>query len=169
MALSYYLDKGGLIMYILVFLSIIGISIIIWKLFIFRAAFKNIEDISKKIADKLQLKNNETIEEVSLYVLKLEKGMETVKTIATIAPLLGLLGTVIGILDSFEKIASKGMSTSFFASGISLALITTIGGLVVAIPNTIGYNYLIKYLDAFEIKLNKEIKENLKDEKQTKS
>jgi len=155
--LIYYLDKGGIIMYILAFLSIVGISILIWKFFILIKIKNNIVIVSEKIiknANKQSLK-----EEISLYILKLENGMETVKTISTVAPLLGLLGTVIGILDSFEKIASKGMDSSFFASGISLALITTIGGLIVAIPNTIGYNYLVKIIDFIEISINKKSQE----------
>jgi len=160
MKLTYYLDKGGFIMYILSFLSVVGISILIWKLLIFILAKKNITKISKNIAGKNITDNDgfslKIIEdEISIVILKLEKGLETIKTISTIAPLLGLLGTVIGILDSFEKIASKGMDSTMFASGISLALITTIGGLIVAIPHTIGYNYLIKMLDFIEVNINK--------------
>ncbi len=165
MKLTYYLDKGGIIMYILAFLSIVGISILIWKFFIILKTKKNISSISENIIKNSRQNNNiitELIKEnISLFILQLEKGMETVKTISTIAPLLGLLGTVIGILDSFEKIASRGMESSYFASGISLALITTIGGLIVAIPNTIGYNYLIKTLDSIEIKINKTITETM--------
>ena len=49
-----------------------------------------------------------------------EKGLNTVKIIATISPLLGLLGTVLGVLLSFNKMASSGMGDpSVFASGIS--------------------------------------------------
>lgn len=170
MKLAYYLDKGGIIMYILAFLSIIGITILIWKFFILLKTKKNIEKISENIINKNQEKNDKIIielikEDVSLFTIKLENGMETIKTISTIAPLLGLLGTVIGILDSFEKIASKGMDASYFASGISLALITTIGGLIVAIPNTIGYNYLIKIIDVIEIKINKNTIELINENK----
>ncbi len=170
MKLAYYLDKGGIIMYILAFLSIIGITILIWKFFMLLKTKKNIEKVSKNIINKNQEKNDRIIielikEDVSLLIINLEKGMETVKTISTVAPLLGLLGTVIGILDSFEKIASKGMEASYFASGISLALITTIGGLIVAIPNTIGYNYLIKIIDIIEIKINKNTIELINENK----
>ena len=170
MKLGYYLNKGGIIMYILAFLSIIGITILVWKFFILLKTKKNIEKVSKNIIDKNQKKDDKIImelikEDISLFIINLEKGMETVKTISTIAPLLGLLGTVIGILDSFEKIASKGMDASYFASGISLALITTIGGLIVAIPNTIGYNYLIKILDIIEIKINRNTIELINENK----
>ena len=82
--------------------------------------------------------------------------MNTVRIIATISPLLGLLGTVIGILGSFENISLNGMDDpTIFADNIALALITTIGGLIVAVPHYIGYNYLIGYLDNLEESMGK--------------
>ena len=175
MKLMYYLDKGGVIMYILSLLSIIGITILVWKLFILLKAKRNIAKMSEKIVKKSYSKDgsNDFIlkivkDEIAISILKLEKGLETIKTISTIAPLLGLLGTVIGILDSFEKIASKGMNSSFFAAGISIALITTIGGLVVAIPHTIGYNYLIRIIDFIEIDVNKKTIKSISEKKDEK-
>lgn len=55
-------------------------------------------------------------------------------SIATIAPMLGLLGTVSGMIKAFSKIGSGGVQASLLANDISEALITTAGGLVVAIP-----------------------------------
>ena len=82
---------------------------------------------------------------------KLENGLNTIKIIAAISPLLGLLGTVIGVLMSFSQMAKGGMGDpSSFANGISLALITTVGGLIVAIPHYIGHNYLLGNLDELE-------------------
>ncbi len=165
MTIMSYIDKGGVIMYILLLLSIIGISIIILKLIVYKQFKKEISSYTKMILKDLNLKDEQIIlkqlkDEISFKMLNLEKGVDFVKTIATLAPLLGLLGTVIGILDSFEKIASKGMDTTFFASGISLALITTVGGLIVAIPHIIGYNYLVKTLDIIEVTLDKELTKN---------
>jgi biopolymer transport protein ExbB len=170
MTLLDYLDKGGVIMYILAFLSIVGVSVLVWKFLVLlnikNKIFNISENIAKSSANHSNLTSIESIKnDISLYMLKLEKGMETVKTISTVAPLLGLLGTVIGILDSFEKIANKGMNASFFASGISLALITTIGGLIVAIPNNIGYNYLVKTLDFIELSINKKVIEIINEKK----
>ena len=90
--------------------------------------------------------------------LYLEFGLNTVKIIASIAPLLGLLGTVIGVLDSFDSITKSGLGDpSIFSSGISVALITTIAGLIVAIPHYIGYNYIVGILDDIELKIQKEV------------
>ena len=66
----------------------------------------------------------------------------------TLAPFLGLLGTVWGILLTFSQIEAKGMSGSNtgMLAGLSLALATTVVGLLVAIPALVGYNYLRNWL-----------------------
>jgi biopolymer transport protein TolQ len=74
---------------------------------------------------------------------KLQSGMQILSTAANISPLLGLLGTVWGIMYSFIRIGSIGnASISTVAPGIAEALITTIAGIVVAIPAHIGFNLL---------------------------
>lgn len=84
--------------------------------------------------------------------------MPTVKNIATTATLFGLLGTVVGVLMAFEGIAKVGMGNAqVFANGISMALVTTVGGLIVAIIHTVGYNYIMAYLDSVEANLEEVI------------
>lgn len=74
----------------------------------------------------------------------LEKNLFVLSTIVTLGPFLGLLGTVWGILLTFAELHSRGISSNQAAmlSGLSMALATTVIGLVVAIPALIGYNYL---------------------------
>lgn len=73
---------------------------------------------------------------------KLEKKITSLATVATISPFLGLLGTVWGLLLSFQGIVAAGASSvRVVAAGVSEALITTIAGLIVAIPAAVGYNY----------------------------
>jgi biopolymer transport protein TolQ len=75
----------------------------------------------------------------------LEKNLFLLSTIATLAPFLGLLGTVWGILVTFSQLQQPGSpmgSNGSMLSGLSLALATTVVGLVVAIPALVGYNYL---------------------------
>lgn len=75
--------------------------------------------------------------------LALEDNMGFLATSVASAPLLGLLGTVWGVMDSFGGMAASGSAMlSAVAPGISGALLTTVVGLVVAIPSTIGYNLL---------------------------
>jgi len=66
---------------------------------------------------------------------KLERGLNTVKVLAGVAPLLGLLGTVTGMIITFQAITLFGTGDpKLMAGGISQALVTTVLGLVAAIP-----------------------------------
>jgi biopolymer transport protein TolQ len=75
---------------------------------------------------------------------KLEKNLFILSTVVTLGPFLGLLGTVWGILLTFSHLPQRGasLSNTEMLSGLSLALATTVVGLVVAIPAIVGYNYL---------------------------
>ncbi|WP_419768235.1 MotA/TolQ/ExbB proton channel family protein [Arcobacter sp.] len=155
MDLMQYVDKGGIIVYILIFLNIIGFTIIIWKFF----TLPRKNAMVKKIRDKVNTQNGLTIyAQIEYEVKKLEAGLTYVKNIASIAPLLGLLGTVYGVFKSFEAITKNGLGDpSIFSNGISIALITTIAGLIVAIPHHIAYNHFISQIDSIELKAKKEI------------
>ena len=72
----------------------------------------------------------------------LEKGMSWISLFIGLAPMLGFLGTVIGMIDAFDQIQAAGdMSPALVAGGIKVALITTVGGLIVAMILQIFYNY----------------------------
>ncbi|MCV6605673.1 MAG: MotA/TolQ/ExbB proton channel family protein, partial [Porticoccaceae bacterium] len=73
----------------------------------------------------------------------IERGQSFVKLLAAVAPLLGLLGTVIGMIATFQSITLFGTSDpKLMAGGISQALMTTVLGLVVAIPLLFCHSYL---------------------------
>ena len=158
-----YIDRGGIIVYILIFLNIIGFTIMFWKLVVIALSSNRREFLINEIITFAKDNNEEfkkdSIENfINRKIRKLEFGLNTVKIIASIAPLLGLLGTVIGVLDSFDSITKSGLGDpSIFSSGISVALITTIAGLIVAIPHYIGYNYIVGILDDIELKIQKEV------------
>ena len=165
-----YINQGGAIMYVLLLANIVGFALMIWKgLIIYGASKDQVKtqgELSSKvkevIGDKADHAQSLVKDEVQLYVHGLEKGLNTVKIIASISPLLGLLGTVIGILKTFQVVSEQGLSNpSLFAGGISMALITTVGGLIVAIPHLVGYNYLVGLLDDLELGLEKSTTESL--------
>ena len=85
-----------------------------------------------------------------LQMPRLEGNMLVLSTIAAIAPLLGLLGTVIGMFKTFERMSvSVGTAPiSDLSGGIWEALMTAAGGLMVAIPCYVAYNYLMARLNA---------------------
>lgn len=74
---------------------------------------------------------------------RLERGIGMVKVIAAIAPMLGLLGTVTGMIGTFQAITQFGTGDpKIMAGGISMALITTVQGLVAAIPLILAHSLL---------------------------
>jgi len=75
---------------------------------------------------------------------KMEKNLFVLSTVVTLGPFVGLLGTVWGILMTFSQVSEKGIGAGSgnMLAGLSLALATTVLGLVVAIPALIGHNYL---------------------------
>ncbi|MDX4061100.1 MotA/TolQ/ExbB proton channel family protein [Aliarcobacter skirrowii] len=153
MNLMEYIDKGGAIVYILIFLNIIGFTIIIWKFI----TLPQVNKIISKIAQNLDL-NGSISAQIEYEIKKLESGLTIIKNIAIVAPLLGLLGTVIGIYTSFEDITQKGLGDpTIFSGGIAIALITTIAGIIVSIPHQIAYNHFISLVDKIEIKAKKEL------------
>jgi len=103
----------------------------------------------------------EAIEDAGVHeVPRLEKNMSALATIATISPLLGLLGTVTGMVRCFQMIQEKSTSLNpinpgDLAGGIWEALITTVAGLVVAIPTYVAYNYLVSRVDNFVLEMEK--------------
>jgi biopolymer transport protein TolQ len=83
-------------------------------------------------------------EELSVQSLLVEKYMGVLGAGASLATLLGLLGTVVGVLFAFQSMGAKGsVNLSEIAPGLSSAMLTTVVGLVVAIPSIFGYNILV--------------------------
>src|SRR5215203_5042901 len=99
----------------------------------------------------------ERVEDTGRHVVhELERFINTLGTIASISPLLGLLGTVTGIIRAFNAVMLGGMGDPrLLAGGISEALITTAGGLAVAIPSFIAYRYLRGKVERIVIEMEK--------------
>ena len=87
--------------------------------------------------------------------LKLESGLILLAIAVSGAPFLGLLGTVWGVMSTFGHIAQQGSATmAAMAPGVSAALITTVAGLLVAIPSMFGYNWLVHTLRVRTVELD---------------
>lgn len=98
-------------------------------------------DASGQDSDALQL----ILDDAVLKELPaLESGQSLLKLLAAVAPLLGLLGTVTGMIETFQAISLFGSGDpQLMAGGISQALVTTVIGLVVAIPLLFGHSLLV--------------------------
>ncbi len=128
-AVSYF-QAGGPVMYF-----ILADSMLLWFLF-FRGVFvlHSCRDLS--LEERVRI---------------LKRIFKMVHTLSIIAPLLGLLGTVMGMVRAFDSMVFLGLgSTRSFASGISEALITTQGGLTVAIPGIYASHFIKRRSDRME-------------------
>ncbi|MEM8919834.1 MAG: MotA/TolQ/ExbB proton channel family protein, partial [Pseudomonadota bacterium] len=147
-------QQGGLPGYVVLFLLLVGLIIGIAKLIalfltgnaVRRTAatrqagnsnplariFQAYEDSKKDDVEALELRLDEAILKETP---KLERGVNIVRVLAAIAPLLGLLGTVVGMIRTFTQITLVGTGDpKTMADGISQALVTTVEGLVAAVP-----------------------------------
>lgn len=111
--------------------------------------------------DRPRQEIRESIEDAGLHeVPRLEKNLGVLATIAHVAPLLGLLGTVTGMVRCFQIIQQKStslhpVSPGDLAGGIWEALLTTVAGLVVAIPTFVAYNYLVSRVDGMVLDMER--------------
>ena len=100
----------------------------------------------------------ERVEDVGRHVMhQMERFMNTLGSIASVSPLLGLLGTVFGMIQMFLKILTTGVGdVNQLAGGIGQALISTAGGLCVAIPAVMFHRYFRGRIAEFVIDMEKE-------------
>ena len=149
-------QQGGLVGWVILVLGAFGLLLAIWRMVyltrVGRGVSAQMHDLSAPRADnplgriigvlgpKPQLADLEPLElKLDEAILQetppLEKGQGLLKLLSAVAPLLGLLGTVTGMIVTFQAITQGGGGDSrLMADGISQALVTTVLGLVVAIP-----------------------------------
>ncbi|GAB4573253.1 MAG: MotA/TolQ/ExbB proton channel family protein [Rhodothalassiaceae bacterium] len=156
-------DQGGVVGYVTLALGAIGVLIAIYKMLSLsitsakvRAQMKNPGDpkesnpLGRVLAVYRDNKNVdvETLElKLDEAILKetpaLERGLTMIKLISAVAPLLGLLGTVTGMIATFQAITLFGTGDpKLMANGISQALVTTVEGLIVAIPTLLLHSFV---------------------------
>ena len=84
----------------------------------------------------------------SVEMGRLERGLVWVSLFIAMAPMLGFMGTVIGMIVAFDSIAAAGdISPQIVATGIKVALLTTVAGLIVGVILQVFYNYLVSKID----------------------
>lgn len=155
------IQQGGVIGYIIIALAVLGVLFAAWRVVVLMgisnkvtAQLENIDQtkddnpLGRVLASYHEQKDIdlETVEmKLDEAVLKevpqLEKGQSIIKLLAGVAPLLGLLGTVTGMIATFQSITLFGTGDpKLMAGGISQALVTTVLGLVAAIPLLFMHN-----------------------------
>jgi biopolymer transport protein ExbB len=155
-------EQGGPVGYIILAVGLVGLLIAIWR---FIALFIEGAKVSRQLKSATFNDNNSLgrvmkakddypeadTEALELHlteailgeVPKLGRSLSIIKVISVVAPLMGLLGTVSGMINTFQAITLFGTGDpKLMAGGISTALVTTVLGLVVAIPMTLLYAIL---------------------------
>lgn len=149
-------QQGGLVGWVILGLGVLGLCLAAWRMIylagVSRSIRAQLRDLGTPRDDnplgrvigvlgpKPQLADLETLElKLDEAILQeappLERGQGLLKLFSAVAPLLGLLGTVTGMIVTFQAITQGGGGDSrLMADGISQALVTTVQGLVVAIP-----------------------------------
>jgi biopolymer transport protein ExbB len=85
----------------------------------------------------------------SVEMGRMERGLVWISLFISLAPMLGFMGTVIGMIGAFDAIEAAGdISPSLVAGGIKVALLTTVGGLIVAVILQLFYNYCVSKIDS---------------------
>jgi len=182
-------QKGGVFMWPLLLLLVVGIAVIIERFYTLGRARTNVRTLMNRVISALRgdggveaaidvcegtrgpipailhagLRRStisieaaeKAIESAGVVELSfLERGLLILATIANVGPLLGFLGTVSGMVAAFDAIAAADqVNAKLVASGISEALLTTMAGLLVAIPMSIGHNYFVSQIDRFVIEM----------------
>ena len=167
------MDKGGVLMYPILFCTVISLTILFERIWTFNSKLNKreidfIEQTAKTssiddLKNFLQSKNN-FLSNILFNVIVNSSNSSFEKTaeiyakqsteeiykftsipglMATVSPLLGLLGTVLGMIKVFALFTSSGGNPMVLAGGIWEALITTAAGLTVAIPSLFIYRYLV--------------------------
>ena len=89
-----------------------------------------------------------------ITVAELKENLGVLATIGATAPFVGLFGTVMGIVSAFQGMATSGGGIASVSAGIAEALLTTAGGLLVAIPAVWAYNYFQNRVDRFTVEMS---------------
>ncbi|HEX8252467.1 MAG TPA: MotA/TolQ/ExbB proton channel family protein [Thermoanaerobaculia bacterium] len=89
-----------------------------------------------------------------ITVAELKENLGALATIGATAPFVGLFGTVMGIVTAFQGMATSGGGIASVSAGIAEALLTTAGGLLVAIPAVWAYNYFQNRVDRFTVEMS---------------
>ncbi|MGA1372106.1 MAG: MotA/TolQ/ExbB proton channel family protein [Pseudomonadales bacterium] len=157
-------QQGRQVGYAIIILALIGMAIVVarwfslWRLGrLMREQLKNLDRVSDdNPLGRIMLVyyENEHLDDQEVIARKLEqtvmkdvtevrRGLSTIKVLAAVAPLMGLLGTVTGMIGTFQAITLFGVGDpKLMAGGISQALVTTVLGLVAAIPLLLSFSLL---------------------------
>ena len=171
------IKQAGLVGYAIIFIGLIGACVALWRLIYLSRVNKKVQKQIKNL-DQIQLDNplghllnvaktnnhtntalleSKLEESILTHVPQLDKGTNFIKLLAAVAPLLGLLGTVTGMIATFQTIVDLGSSDpQSMAGGISQALLTTVFGLLAAVPLLFCHSFVTSKVRALTVILSQQ-------------
>jgi biopolymer transport protein ExbB len=164
------IEQGGVVGKIIIALLASGLIIALYRGIVLLIIQAKISSQLKKpdqpgnnpmgrILQAFESDKQQSIDSIELRLLErildeqhgLERGLSMLKLMAALAPMLGLLGTVTGMIETFQVITQFGNSEpKVMAGGISMALVTTVMGLVAAMPLLLAHNILSSRAEAIK-------------------
>lgn len=161
-----FLDTGGTVLEVLFLFSIIFWAMVIekglYRKFIFKPLAKKLKKYWKEKTEETKWEDEQVkAAQISELNLNLHNSLSTMKVIISLFPLLGLLGTITGMVMVFDSMNALGTNAKAMASGISMATIPTMAGMVLAVFGLFTYSRISSVI-AKDIRLLKDklLKEN---------
>ncbi len=163
-SLAEFMAKGGQVLWWLA-----GVVFVCWLLIIERVIFFS---LSFRVQRRKWVTNwNKRSERRSWYALakkdgvmhqaslQLNQHLDLIKTLVSLCPMLGLLGTVTGMIAVFDLMALSGSSEpKLMASGISMATLPTMAGMVAALAGMFAHSRLVKMANKHSLKLEQQLR-----------
>jgi len=110
---------------------------------------EGIDMVEKSIVSYIDMVEKSIVSYGGVEMARLERGLIWISLFISLGPMLGFFGTVIGMVQAFDAIEAAGdISPNVVAGGMKVALITTVGGLIVGMILQVFYNYLVSKIDS---------------------
>ncbi len=142
--------QGGGIMIPILLLGLLSLTLIIERILFFwrtgSAKKEKLWEVIDKAKGNSDARFREELQDeldqaVNFYIQKMERGVPLINGIGNVAPILGFFGTVVGMIEAFAAIAAATtVNAKVVAVGIQIALVTTAGGLAIAVPSIFFYH-----------------------------
>lgn len=147
------LEQGGVMMIPILLLAMAGLTLVLERTIFFLRhrphREENIDRFLKESEENSLTPFREELESdlkdsLTLYVNQMERGLSLLNGIGNLAPLMGFFGTVVGMISAFAAIAAATtVNAKVVAVGIQMALVTTAGGLAVAVPVLAAFHVFV--------------------------
>ena len=157
-----FIEGGPGFMALIILCLILGLAVAIERILYLSLSKTNTKKLLAAIEEALKeggiekakdvCRNKTVVSYGSVNMSLMENGLSWIALFIAIAPSLGFLGTVVGMIQAFDAIQAAGdISPNVVAGGMKVALITTVGGLIVAMILQVFYNYILAKIDDLTI------------------